>query len=114
SGTEGTGSMSVYLHWPPNRVGSKPCPASTSTIRWLVAQRMVTAPKGGCGNENLYVTPSALVTPLAGVPATSRSEASTPETGLVKVTATAVRPVIVVEAGGICEATLGLLGLMRK
>ena len=57
--------------------------------------------------------PSALVTLLAGDPLNSRSEASTPMTGSVKVMVIEVRPVMVVLANGVWLMIRGLLGLSK-
>jgi hypothetical protein len=59
------------------------------------------------------VTWSALLTLAAGVSSTSRSEASTPLTGSVKVITIEVSPVTVLPAVGICDTIRGLLGLFN-
>ena len=62
---------------------------------------------GGCANSKTYWSEEKTVTLAAGRSLINRSEASTPVTGSLKCTSTAVRSRTAAPAGGIKLATVG-------
>src|SRR5687767_3238532 len=78
---------------------------SRSTMPWPEANSTRIAPSNGCGKLKVY---SALkpVTPVAGTPLISRSDAVTPSTGSLKVTAICVK-LFRVPGAGVRFASVG-------
>src|SRR5262245_24416431 len=74
-------------------------------MAWLPSQEIPTVPGGGWGKVNVQILPAPL-TPVAGLPLTSRSSAAGPVTVALKVTVTWDR-VLTVPAGGLTDWTVG-------
>src|SRR5438093_3723457 len=112
--TGGVKSRNVYCQLVPGAVESNAFGGwSRSVMPEFGANATLTVPKGGCGNVNVQAAPFP-ERPLAGVPFTSRSDASTPVTGSFHVRVICARLLTVAPATGLRSASTGALALMRK